>query len=375
MSLDVEVAVRRDGFGLDAALVVAEGETVALLGPNGAGKTTLLGAVAGLVDLEAGSVVLGAKVLTDTAAGVAVAPERRSIGYVFQDGLLFPHLSALDNVAFALRCRGVRRAEARRRARGWLEQLGVGHRAGARPGALSGGEAQHVALARTLAAEPAALLLDEPLAALDVAARDRTRAELGRHLTGFAGPRVVVTHDPVEAMLLAQRLVVLEDGRVTHDGAAGELTRRPRSAYVARLVGLNLYRGSVRSGRLRVDGGGELVAAVGAIGSIAGPALATIRPQAVALHRDRPDGTPRNVWPVTVAGLHVHGDRVRVQLAGAPDVVAEITPDALAALRVAPGLDVWAAVKATDVDVYPDLAASPSGSAPERPRSCAGRSP
>ncbi len=350
MTLEASVRVRRAGFTLDAALHVAEGETVAVLGPNGAGKTTLLGALAGLVPVEPGRVVLGDRVLTDTASGTAVAPERRAVGYVFQDHLLFPRLSAVDNVAFGLRCQGVRRTDARSRAAAWLERLGMGHRAGARPGDLSGGEAQRVALARTLAAEPAVLLLDEPLAALDLGTRDRVRAELVRHLAAFAGPRVVVTHDPVDAMVLADRLVVLEDGRVTHDAPAAELARRPRSAYVARLVGLNLYRGSVGAGRLRLDGGGELVAAGT---GVSGPVLATVRPQAVALHRVRPEGTPRNVWPVVVTGVDRATDRVRVDLAGAPPVVAEITPGALAALGLEPGAEVWAAVKATDVEVYP----------------------
>jgi molybdate transport system ATP-binding protein len=351
VTLRAAVHVARGSFVLDAAVEVADAETVAVLGPNGSGKSTLLATIAGLLPPDDGRVEIAGVVVDDATAGVHVPADRRAVGLVFQDQLLFPHLTALDNVAFGLRCRGTARADARRQARLWLERLGVGHRAGARPRALSGGEAQRVALARALAIGPDVLLLDEPLSALDVETRDRVRGELRSHLAGFAGPRVVVTHDPVEAMVLADRLVVLEGGRVSHEGTVAELTRHPRTSYVARLVGLNLYRGTASGRELSVEGGGRMVA--GGDEPVHGAAAATVRPQAVSLHLRRPEGTPRNVWSGRVAGIDATGERVRVEVRGEPPVVAEITPAALAELRLAAGDEVWVAVKATDVHLEP----------------------
>src|SRR4051812_40993216 len=287
--LRAAVRLARSAFTLDVDIAVAVGETVAVLGPNGAGKSTLLAIVAGLLPPDDGCVEIAGTTVDDVAAGVHIPPEKRAVGLVFQDHLLFPHLDALENVAFGLRSRGVPKAESRQRAGVWLERLGVAHRAGARPRSLSGGEAQRVALARPLAIEPHGLLLDEPLSALDVETCDRVRSELRTHLAGFAGPRVVVTHDPVEAMVLADRMVVLEGGRVSHDGTPAELTRHPRTHYVARLVGLNLYRGRATGSTLEVDGGGRIAAAPDS--PVDGPAAATVRPQAVSLHLHRPEGT------------------------------------------------------------------------------------
>jgi molybdate transport system ATP-binding protein len=349
--LRAAVRLARSTFTLDVDIEVAPGETVAVLGPNGAGKSTFLSIVAGLLLPDEGRVEIAGAMVDDVAAGVHVPPERRAVGVVFQDHLLFPHLSALDNVAFGLRSRGMAKTEARQRAGLWLERLGVAERAGARPRSLSGGEAQRVALARSLAIEPDLLLLDEPLSALDVETRDRVRGELRTHLAGFAGPRVVVTHDPVEAMVLADRMVVLESGRVSHDGTPGELTRHPRTHYVARLVGLNLYRGQASGSILEVDGGGRVVAAPDE--PVDGPAAATVRPQAVSLHLHEPEGTPRNVWSGRVIGVDATGERVRVEVQSEPPVVAEITPAALADLRLASGDQVWVSIKATDVHLEP----------------------
>lgn len=257
MSLEAHVSVTLGALDLDVALEVATGEVVAVVGPNGAGKTTLLRALAGLVPLAGGRVVLDGAVLEDPSTGAWVPTEQRPIGYVFQDYLLFPHLSVLENVAFGLRCRGTDRRGARTTAQSWLERLDLADHAGDRPGALSGGQAQRVALARALATRPRLLLLDEPLAALDAATRLDVRAHLRRHLSTFDGARLLVTHDPVEAMVLADRLVVVEAGRVVQTGTPTEISRRPRSPYVARLVGLNLLRGRGRGGRIRLVGGGR----------------------------------------------------------------------------------------------------------------------
>jgi molybdate transport system ATP-binding protein len=349
VSLEARVELRLGRLELAAELAVAAGELVVLLGPNGAGKTTLLRALAGLVPLRWGRVVLDGVVLDDVATGQHVATERRPIGFVFQDYLLFPHLSALENVAFALRARGMARAEARRRAAAWLERVGLAGHAGSRPRALSGGQAQRVALARALVSDPRLLLLDEPLAALDAATRTVLRRDLRRRLATFGGTRLLVTHDPLEAIALADRLVVLEAGRITQTGTPDQVSRHPRSRYVAELVGMNLFRGRAAGAAVELDGGGRLVVA----GDHHGEVFAAVHPHAVALHRRAPEGTPRNVWAGTADTLEVVGDRVRVRVAGAVPIVAEVTPAAAGELRLADGGPVWATVKATEVTVYP----------------------
>ena len=347
--LEAKVAVRLGTLDLDVAIGAAPGEVVAVLGPNGAGKSTFLRAVAGLVPIDAGRVVLDGTILEDAATRVHVPPERRPIGVVFQDYLLFPHLSALENVAFGLRARGTPAAAARDRARGWLERLGLGPYAEARPRMLSGGQAQRVALARALAIDPRLLLLDEPLAALDASARALVRRDLKRHLSSFAGIRVVITHDPLEAVALADRLVIVERGRVVQTGSAAEVTQRPRSLYVADLVGTNLLRGVAASGQVALSSGGS----VQSVTAIDGEVFATIHPRAVALHRQRPEGSPRNVWQGRTSTLDFQGDRVRVGVEGAVPIVAEVTPAAVRELGLAEGGEVWVSVKATEISVYP----------------------
>jgi molybdate transport system ATP-binding protein len=349
MSLEAEAGLTLGRLRLEVELAVGTGELVVLLGPNGAGKTTLLRALAGLLALDRGRVVLDGAVLEDAAARTWVPTERRPIGFVFQDYLLFPHLSALENVAFGLRARGLGRAEARRRAGAWLDRVGLAGHAGARPRALSGGQAQRVALARAMVSEPRLLLLDEPLAALDVATRTEVRRDLRRHLASFGGTRLLVTHDPLEAMALADRLVVLEQGRVTQSGSPAEVSQRPRSGYVAELVGVNLYRGRAEGAAVELAGGGRLIAA----GDHRGEVFAAVHPRAVALHRRLPEGTPRNVLAGTADTVDVVGDRVRVRVTGQVPIVAEVTPAAVGELRLADGGPVWASVKATEVTVYP----------------------
>jgi len=349
MSLEAEVGLTLGRLRLGVELAVGTGELVVLLGPNGAGKTTLLRALAGLLALDRGRVVLDGAVLEDAAAGAWVPTERRPIGFVFQDYLLFPHLSALENVAFGLRARGLGRAEARRRAGAWLDRVGLAGHAGARPRALSGGQAQRVALARAMVSEPRLLLLDEPLAALDAATRAEVRRDLRRHLASFGGTRLLVTHDPLEALALADRLVVLEHGRVTQSGRPAEVSERPRSGYVAELVGVNLYRGRADGAAVELAGGGRLIAT----GDHRGEVFAAVHPRAVALHRRLPEGTPRNVLAGTADTVDVVGDRVRVRVTGQVPIVAEVTPAAVGELHLADGGPVWASVKATEVTVYP----------------------
>jgi molybdate transport system ATP-binding protein len=349
VSLDARVGLTLGRLRLDAEVAVATGELVVLLGPNGAGKTTLLRALAGLHPLDRGRVVLDDAVLDDAETGDHLPTDRRPIGFVFQDYLLFPHLTALENVAFGLRARGLPRAEARRRAAAWLERVGLAEHAGSRPRALSGGQAQRVALARAMAGDPRLLLLDEPLAALDAATRTEVRRDLRRHLASFDGTRLLVTHDPLEAMALADRLVVLEGGQVTQTGTPVEVSSRPRSRYVAELVGVNLFRGLAAGNAIQLHGGGVLVAADAHHGEV----FAAVHPHAVALHRRAPEGTPRNVWAGTADAMEVVGDRVRVRVTGAVPIVAEVTPTAAGELRLADGGPVWASAKATEVAVYP----------------------
>jgi molybdate transport system ATP-binding protein len=350
VTLAAQLQVRRGGFLLDAALRAADGEVVAVLGPSGAGKSTLLRALAGLLPLSAGRVELGQEVVDDVPTGVRTPARDRGVGVLFQDYRLFPHLSARENVAFGPRSTGTPRARARSEADAWLARLGLAGLEDRRPAELSGGQAQRVALARALATRPRLLLLDEPLAALDVATRTSVRTELRAQLDAFDGPALLVTHDPLEAMTLASRLVVLEAGRVVQDAPVGEVVRRPATPYVARLVGLNLLRGTASDGVLALPDGGQVRTADR---SLAGPALGVVRPSSVLVATAPPSGTSaRNTLSGTVTALEQLGDRVRVEVASRPPLLADVTAQAVGELRLAAGDRVWLSVKATDVEVY-----------------------
>jgi NifC-like ABC-type porter len=332
------------GFN-ELTLDAEPGTTIAVVGPNGAGKTTLLRALLGLTPRAHAVLRLGDRDVS------ALPPHRRGVAWVPQNGALFPHLTALANTAYGLRAQGVPRAGARRSAQQWLDRLGVGHLAARKPAQLSGGQAQRVALARALAARPRLLLLDEPLAALDQTTRAQVRHTLRGHLDGFGGVCLIVTHDPVEAVSLADRVLVLDEGRALQDAPPAEVTRHPRSPWVARMLGRNAWPGIATPDGLQLSGGGLLVVAdplpAGA------EALAIIAPEAVSVHRDRPSGSPRNVWPGTVREITASGSRLRVLIASpqAPDLVAEITPQAAAELGLADGTFVWTSVKATEATI------------------------
>jgi molybdate transport system ATP-binding protein len=356
MSLSVDVVTRRGEFEVRAAFEAEAGQTVALLGPNGAGKSTLVASVAGLEPPAEGRIVLDATVLDDAASGLHVPPERRPIGVVFQDLLLFPHLSALENAAFPLRAQGLERAQARRLAADLLGRLGLRDRLRARPRDLSGGEAQRVALARALVTEPELLLLDEPLSALDVGARARVRDLIREELARFPGVRLLVTHDPVEASTLADRLVLLEEGRVTQVGTPEQIRSTPRSRYAADLVGLNAFSGPLEpfeegAGRLLVDGT-ELIVPWPE-GFEGGHVLGLLRPAAVTLSPQPPSGSARNVLRGRVTAIVVEGERARVRIATSPAIVAEITLGSIERLGLREGGDVWASFKAVEVEVVP----------------------
>ncbi|MGO4612736.1 ABC transporter ATP-binding protein [Nocardia sp. 2YAB30] len=348
MTLDAHLRVTRGQFRLDVPLAVAPGEVVALLGPNGAGKTTALRALAGLTPLSDGAIRLDDDTW-DAPPGLFVPTERRRVGVVFQDYLLFAHLSALDNVAFGLRARGHRRAAARDRAAHWLDRVGLTDHVADKPRALSGGQAQRVALARALATDPSLLLLDEPLAALDASTRLRVRSDLAHHLADYPGHTVLVTHDALDAMVLADRLVIVEHGAVVQEGPPVDVARRPRSDYVAHLVGLNLYRGTARGTTVDLAEGGALTVAEPDRGAV----HVAFPPTAVSLHPEPPVGSPRNAWPVTIGSIEQHAHTIRVRLDGTPPVLADVTPATVAELRLRPGTRLWAAVKATEIHTYP----------------------
>jgi molybdate transport system ATP-binding protein len=350
--LFAQLGVRRGDFTLDLELEIGAGEVVALLGPNGAGKSTALRALAGLLQISSGRITVGGQVVADAASTIHRAPHERPIGVVFQDYLLFPHLTVLDNVAFGPLVRGMDKQEARRQAALLLERVGIADLGKSKPQAISGGQAQRVALARALATNPRLLLLDEPLAALDAKTHLLVRAEVRRHLADFSGATLLVTHDPIDASVLADRLIVIEDGRVVQQGTPLQVARRPRTDYVARLVGLNLLTGSGRGHRVLLPSGGAVELAE----PVSGDVYVAFRPAAVSLFVQRPDGSPRNVWAGRIAAVEPHGEGVRVEIGEVPDrsssILAEITPSAVADLDLRPGSEVWAAVKASDIEVY-----------------------
>ncbi|WP_120521561.1 sulfate/molybdate ABC transporter ATP-binding protein [Arthrobacter celericrescens] len=344
---------------LDADFTVAPGETVAVLGPNGAGKSTLLAVAAGLLKPDAGSARLGDKVLFERDGGKHgwvpprwVPPHLRGVALLAQEALLFPHLSVLDNVAFAPRTAGQSRAESRETARRWLAEVDALDLAARRPGQLSGGQAQRVAVARALAAEPELLLLDEPMAALDIHGAPQLRRVLKRVLAGRSA--VIVTHEVLDALMLADRIVVLEGGRIVEEGPVREVLGRPRSAFAAGLAGLNLLAGTVTAEGLLVSGFGGLsgTALSGMFDGEAAagePGVAAFPPSAVSVFPELPHGSPRNCLPVVITELEPHAGGIRVR---AGELAADITPAASAELGLEPGMAVFFVVKSAEVQVY-----------------------
>ena len=346
MSADVRVEATVVSRGLEVAFEVAPGETVALLGPNGAGKSTTLSVLAGLLRPDAGRVVVDGDELTGPRRWVP--PHARRTALLAQDPLLFPHLSVVDNVAFGPRSTGAGRREAHATAEHWLSEVDASHLAGRKPHELSGGQAQRVAVARALAADPKVLLLDEPMAALDVAVAPALRQLLGRVLADRT--TVIVTHHVLDALLLADRVVVMDGGRVAEQGPASVVLSRPRSAFAARFAGLNLVAGTATAHGVRRADGTIVHGTPGAEPPREGePAVAVFRPSAVAVHREPPGGSPRNAFPVRITELEPLGDLVRVRAA---DLAADVTVTSVAELALAPGLEVTFVVKATEVDLY-----------------------
>lgn len=355
MTLSASVELHRLGFALRTELSVDRGEVLAVVGANGAGKSTLLSVLSGLLEPDRGQVRLGDTTWLDTDSGVRVPPHRRKVGLLAQDAQLFPHLTAVDNVAFGPRAGGSGKAKAREAARTWLSAVDAAELAGRKPHQLSGGQAQRVALARALAAGPEALLLDEPLAALDVDAAPALRSLLHRVLAQQEQPTVLVTHDVLDAVVLADRVLVLSEGRTVETGPTREVFARPKAAFTARIAGLNLVSGVVDDQAVVVAGlreriRGRVVEPV----EDGEPAAAVFAPSAVAVHREQPGGSPRNALPARLVGLEPRGDVVRLRAeVGDCAVAADVTPAAVADLGLGSGEQVWFAVKATEVAIHP----------------------
>jgi molybdate transport system ATP-binding protein len=339
--LDFQAIATREAFRLEVDFEADNDEIVAVVGPNGAGKTTLLRLLAGLDPVVSGFLRVDDQVWLDTSAGVFLPPEKRRVGYVPQSGLLFPNLNVLENVAFGLE------KQQRDQAAHWLERLELSNLADSSPDRLSGGQVQLVAFARAQARRPLLLLLDEPLASVDVANRAAVRRVIRRELRVSPGYRIFVTHDPLEAAALADRVIVLDSGRVVQSGSIDDLSSHPRSPYVAELVGMNFFSGQAHNGSIALAGGASLVSA--AVPD--GPAFATVHPRAVSLYDRQPSGSPRNVWLGTVSSIEPSLQQVRIEVVGPIRVVAEVTRSGAASFSE--GDDVWVSIKASEVIGYP----------------------
>lgn len=356
----VRVQARLEQRGIDLDLTLDDGEVLAVMGPNGAGKSTLLLMIAGLLRPDQGRIELGGTVVTDTGTGTFVAAHARGVAMLSQQAMLFPHMSAAANVAYGPRCKGLRRAAARHAAHRWLDAVGAADLADRRPAQLSGGQAQRVAVARALAAEPQLLLLDEPLAALDVTAAPALRRLLREILRGTGRTAIIVTHDLLDALAIADSVVVIDNGRVVESGPVRAVLAAPRSDFAARIAGVNLIAGAVAEPGVLHTGWGVAISGIGD----AGPgteAVALFRPSAVAVHLEPPHGSPRNVIAVRIAELDVHGTTVRIRGTEQPDggtgLAADVTAAAVADLDLQPGRDVYFVVKTQEVQLHSALPA------------------
>ena len=346
--LHARLSIRRsDGFSLDADVAVENGSTLALIGPNGAGKSTVVAAVAGLIRIDSGAVRLNDVVFDDPESRVFVEPKDRRIGVMFQDGILFPHLSVRDNIGFGLRSRGIDRDEIEMTVDGWLDRLELRSLADRKPAEISGGEARRVSLARAIVNEPDLLILDEPLESLDVSTRSHVRSLIGRYLDEYKGPTLLIAHDPTEAMLLGDDLMILENGSVTHAGPPDFIRMHPKTQYAADVAGLNLAIGDAANGVVTI-GSHRLMIPDGAQ---TGRVAVTFHPRTVALHGLQPEGSARNTWMTHITNMEALGSAVRIETGAPMPITAEVTPSAVTSLGLGVGSRVWVSIKATELGV------------------------
>lgn len=349
-ALHLSGRVERGDFALDVDAEACADEVIAVIGPNGSGKTTLLDTISGYVHLSTGHLDVDGRMWDDGSR--PLPPRLRRVGVMTARGDLFPHLDARENVAFGLRARGTPRRQARERADAELAAVGLAGLERRRPRELSSGQAQRVALARALALEPTVLLLDEPLSAVDVDGAQQLRGVLAERLRAYTAVTFIVTHDPIEALTLAERIIVLEAGSIVQQAPPAHLLARPRSAFAARLVGLNLWRGHVNGSTLVTAEGAHIASATPLAGQAYGDHLVAFAPSAVSLWRSRPEGSGRNTWHVRVTHVEHTGASARVHLTGEADLIADVTLDAVADLGLALGASVHATVKPTQVTLY-----------------------
>lgn len=334
-----------DSRQIDVSFRLADGEKVAILGPNGAGKSSVVAAIAGLVRPDTGFATLNGRTLFD--AKTWLPAHDRGTALLAQDPLLFPHLSVLDNVAFGPRSTGSTRKSSRDVARHWLAEVDAIEFADRKPTQLSGGQAQRIAVARALAADPKLLLLDEPMSALDVAVVPPVRQMLRRVLRNRSA--IIVTHDVLDALLLADRVIVIEDGKVVEDGPTKEVLSQPRSPFAAEIAGLNMVSGLASGTSVRTQGGTTVEGIATEPISDGDQTVAVFSPSAVAVHLAPPGGSPRNVIPATITEIEPMGDRMRIRTG---ELNADITAPSVAALDLAPGTHVFLVVKASEVSIY-----------------------
>lgn len=348
MTFSFQAAVAERGF--DVTFSVGPAETVAVMGPNGAGKSTLFAVIAGLLRPDNGRAELNGRTLFHVGDGRNqwAPPHRRGTALLAQEPLLFPHLTAADNVAFGPRSAGTPKGLARAKALRWLAEVEAEDLAARRPAELSGGQAQRVAVARALAADPGLLLLDEPMAALDIHSAPLLRRLL-KHVLADR-PAIIVTHDALDALMLADRVVILENGRIAEEGPTRQVLQRPRSAFAAGLAGLNFVPGTLAGDGILTSQGVHIS------GHCEDPippgqaAVAVFPPSSVSVFLTDAHGSPRNSFAVAITDLEPHGDFIRVR---AGSLAADITPAASADLGLVPGLPAHFVVKAAAVSVYP----------------------
>jgi molybdate transport system ATP-binding protein len=350
--LSTRVTLSRRGFRFDAEFDVEAGQVLALVGPSGAGKSTCMAAIAGLLALESGRVALGSDVWCDTSLGIDRSPHERRVGFVHQDYALFPHLSVLGNVVYGARARGCSRTVARTRASEWLDRLDMAAFGDRAVAALSGGQRQRIALARALASGAEALLLDEPFGSLDVSTRNSVRRELGEFLREVELPTVFVTHDPTDALALANRIAILENGSISQIGPWEELLARPKTPFVADLFGLNFYRGDMSSnnGVWEARVGNVVFHVLGA--GTTGPVALAFPPSTVTLSLAKPAGSAQNTFQGVVREISPLPEKIRVVLDCGVTVAADVVREAAESLGLTRGQAMWISIKATAIQVY-----------------------